>query len=257
MGDRRVSSADSSTTTPAGWPLPLRLLVSVAIIFHLAALAGLVLSTRTGPWAMPDGDIGIAHAPFFAERIFDSTRGYRQALRLTEDYRFSSNLRPDSDNQVEIRLKDKDGKVIKTVLLPQSNSWLGSYQREQLIANLLSKNEAVDAPEGEKIPPPGQQVPMASYWKAQGSNKLWKLEITPEHLLPREEEMARPTDLSVILAKSLARHAQKKYGGESADVALRSKQSFGALLVAPAGQGVPNLNAEDFDPIEFVFGSTP
>ena len=252
-----MSNSDSSASSPTGWPFALRAVASVIIIFHLAALLGLVLSTRTGPWAMPDGDIGIAHAPVFAERIFDSTRDYRRALRLTEDYRFSSNIRQDADHRIEIRLKDKDGKITKTIQLPDPNAWPGAYQREHLIASLLSKNEAVDAPAGEKIPPPGQQVPMADYWKPLESGKLWKLETTPEHLLPRDDELARPADLSKILAKSLARHATKKYGGESADVALKSKQTFGALLVAPPVAGTPKPEPQDFDPIEFVFGSTP
>lgn len=247
-------SKPSSNAPSAEWPIWLRLIVSLLIIVHLSALAGLVLSTETGPWVVPDG-VGTAHRPFFAEKLFNSTRDYRSTLGLTEDYRFSSNAPPEAASRFEIRLKDDQGKVVETIPFPNPDSWPAERHRQELMAQVLAEYMTVEPIEGELIPAPGQAPNMKEYWRRSEDGSTATLQSVPEHLLPRDQELVAPTNYAQILATSLARKGKAQTDAASAEVVLLRKPTFGPVVVMPAlGR---TINADDFDSVEFYFGGKP
>jgi hypothetical protein len=238
----------------SSWSLPARLLASAAIGFHLLAITGLVLGVQTGPWVIPDG-AGTAHAPEFASQLFRATEGYRNALQLVENYRFPTNTRPEAAHRLEIRMKDKDGKDLPKILLPDADSLLPTWHRELLVAQVVADYKTLDPPEGEKIPPPGQAVPTVAYWRRSEDGTYATLARVPEHLLPRSEDLVAPSDFALTVVRSLARFAAKEYGAAKAEVVLISRPTFGAVTLMPAFSS--GLQADDFDAVEFRFGEAP
>jgi hypothetical protein len=230
------------------------LLASLLLVVHFAAIAGLVLGVQTGPWVIPDG-AGTAHAPEFAAQLSRATQPYREALQLVENYRFPTNSRPEAAHRLEIRLKDKDGKDLPKVLLPNPKSLLPTWHRELLVAQAAAEYKTLDPPEGEKIPPPGQAVPTVAYWKRSEDGTHALLTRVAEHLLPRTEDNVAPSDYALTLVRSLGRYAKKKYGAASAEVVIISRPTFGAVTLMP--EFSRGLQADDFDAVEFRFGENP
>jgi hypothetical protein len=237
-----------------GWSWMGRLVASALIVFHLAAIAGLVLAVKTGPWVIPDG-AGEAHPPAFALRLAEMTEGYRDAIQLVENYRFPTNTRPEAAHRVQILLKGEDGKDLPKITIPDAGVLLPSWHRQLLVADVVAQYQALEPPEGEKIPPPGQAVPTAAYWKRSEDGTYANLTRVPEHLLPRNEELVAPTDYALTVVRSLMRYAKKKYGASRAEVVLVSRPTFGAVTLMPDFSR--GFQADDFDAVEFRFGESP
>jgi hypothetical protein len=244
------------------WPLAARLAASLLILFHLGSLAGLVLYSETGPWVTADGS-GNAHPPFFAGQLFNfrfpkngpialDMSLYRQALRLTEDYRFPSNRRPEAAHRLQIHIRDEAGKTTQTLHFPDPDAWLGTRDLQQLIAHTVADYKSLEPIEGERIPPPGQTVPMAEYWQRTQDGSAANLRRVPEHLLPRNQQLVTPTRLADLAQKSLRRWAIAKTGGADAEVVIVSKPTFGAVTLMP--EYARNIDPEDFTPVQFHFG---
>lgn len=240
----------------AGWPMPVRVIASLLLLFHLVALAALGLASESGPWVFPDED-GNAHPPFFAQKLFASTRQYRQALHLIEDYRFASNELSLADHRIEIRCTPKESAEGETLKFPDPGALPGTRHRQSLIARVLADYKPLEPPAGEKIPPPGQRPNVATYWMRTEDGSSASLVRVPEHLLPRDQALVAPTDYSMILARSLARHAALRTKKDKAEVVLISKPTYGPILVMPEFTQRLNVEPADFESVNFNFGTTP
>lgn len=207
--------------------LPRWLIVggSIGIGVHFFALAALVLAAPSGPWTTEMGGQQYFMAPQFAQSMNNLTSdSYLRPLRMTHNYHFLSNQLGHPTIELEVKLKDKNGKVFKELRLPNENASLPIRRRQESLVFWLAPDEPQMPPESEKAPGIGGEAAMREHWApAPGSNPmnpspLLMLTKTPEHLVPRNGPTFKPSDLAKLLIKSYARHLCRKYGAESAEI---------------------------------------
>jgi len=221
---------------------------SAAIVFHLAAVLFLVLAAQSGPWATPFGE-SPALGPLFATKINDTvTPWYLQPLRMTHNYHFMSNRLNNPEVYFEARLKDDQGKVT-TLKFPDAtlNPWL--RHRQSLLALSLEEDIRVQPPRGEVIPAPGKQMKTLTIWEpVQGETNL-RLQEKPEHLVAKDRPVFRPSEWSLLLARSYARHLCREHGAASVELIRHSKEP-----VVPAVMFLEDAPFGTFDELVCSFG---
>jgi hypothetical protein len=214
-----MSAAPEKATLP-NWLLWLG---SAAILFHLLALVIVVLAVPSGPWSLPPLGSDRADPPAFATQISDfTTQYYLQPLQLAANYHFESN-RTDYDTvYFEALLRDSNGKVFQTIRFPQSmaNFWVSN--RQVLLAQNLGADDPVEPPRSEIIPAPGQRMPTVFIW-SDLEDGVRKLQEVPQHRIPRDRPVFRPTESAMGLARSYARHLCREYGAASVELIRHSR----------------------------------
>jgi hypothetical protein len=218
--------SDSPPVRPAR-PLPgwLVALGSVVIVGHLAAVVILVLAAPSGPWPSPMGP-NMAQPPAFAQLINGySTMGYLRPLKMTHTYHFASNRPAVPGVFFEVNLKDDKGEVVKTVKFPEEGANFWVRHRQLQLAQRLADDQPVEAPQGDKIPAPNQKVPTVDIWEGVGEMKL-AIRSTPEHLVPRDRPVMRPSAWSVMLAHAYVRHLCRKYGAASGELIRHTREAL-------------------------------
>jgi hypothetical protein len=245
-------------------PLPRALIVvgSLAIGVHLLAIMMLVLAAQSGPWLTRFGD-SPAEGPWFATRLTNyvvrdqqgtiiSRSGllpwYLEPLRMTDNYHFASNRPLVSEVFFEARLKDDKGSVT-TLTFPDTgaNAWL--RHRETLLALGLGDDIAVQAPRGEVIPAPGQKMRTFMIWEPVKGEDALKLKEVPEHLVPKDRPVFRPSEWSLLLARAYARHLCREHGAASVELICHSKDQ-----VMPAVLFLPEPPPDTFNELVCSFG---
>jgi hypothetical protein len=230
-------------------PLPSGLVIlgSAFVVFHLLAIAVLVLSAPSGPWPTPFGP-SQAVGPPFATRVAElTTRYYLQPLKMTHNYHFLGN-RPDAPElYFEVRLKDADGRLIDTLHFPspRANAWL--RHRHALLAQSLGDDEPVQPPQGEVIPAPGKKMETMRIWNPVGPNQFALQEVEVQ-LVPKTGA-TRPREWSLILARSYMRHLCREHGAASAELTRYSRQAVmpGYLFLEEAPPGTFDALASTFE----------
>jgi hypothetical protein len=179
-----VLTNDPTEVTQSGWPLWAKLVAVPVILWHIAAILAMVLSTESGPW--PEG---YAHPPLFATKAYERVSQYLDPLRLQDDYRFSSNVKPDDDFRLEFQLKDEQGHDLGIVQLPDPKASRATQHRQKLVAEILRNPIFLQPRAGEYIPPEGETIPMVKYWKSldERSFQLEEIDINQFRDLPRED----------------------------------------------------------------------
>jgi hypothetical protein len=206
-------------------PLPrsIKLLSSAMIAFHLLAVIVLALSASSGPWLTPFGP-SPALGPQFAQSIAGvTTQHYLKHLRMTHNYHFATS-RPESVGVfLEVRLKDAKGDVIQTLRFPQAsaNPWI--RHRHSLLALGLANDQTIQARPGEVIAAPKQQTEKVTYWDNSKGPEL-TLQTVPEHLVPRDRQVSRPAEWSLLLVRSYARFLCRQNGAASAEILRYSRE---------------------------------
>jgi hypothetical protein len=187
---------------------------------------------------------------------------YLQPLHLAHDYHFVSNRLMVSQVKFEARLKDDKGEV-KVLTFPDPNasspwviraalSWV--RHRQSLLALGLGEDIPVQPPRGEVIPAPGQQMRTVTIWEpVKGEVKpgevSMRLRDVPEHLVPKDRPVVRPSEWSLLLARSYARFLCREYGAVSVEIVRRSKDP-----VMPAMMFVDPPPPGTFDELVCSFG---
>ncbi len=233
-------------------PLPgwLIFLGSLVILFHLFALSLYVLAAPSGPWPAGMG-VSMAEGPQFAVFINNKApfsiagknvrlADYLGVLKMSNNYHFVSNRPSLPGVRAEIKLKNDRGDVIKTVLLPdpKANFWV--QHRQSLLVRALADDQPVEPPGSEPIAGPGKPVAKVEIWDGTGE---WSLVIrsVPQHLVPRDRPVMRPSNLSRLLARSYVRHLCRETGAVSGEVLRTTRDPI-----------MPNLfGMEDFPPGTF------
>jgi hypothetical protein len=214
----------------AGPPLPrgLALAGSLLIVFHFAAVAVHVAAAPSGPWPGPEGP-DLAPPPHLA-RIADEhiALPWLRTIKLTHNHHFASNRPGAPEAALEVRLLDGQGEVFRTVRFPhpQAPAWV--RQRQALAARWLTEDRPVERPAwGERIPAPNQKAPEVPIWTGAGETPR-KLDLTwlPEHELPRDRPVFRPSEWSLIVVRSLARHECRLHGAASARLVRLSREAI-------------------------------
>jgi hypothetical protein len=218
------------SSTPPGapaWPNWLVALASVPIVFHLGAVVLGAVVTTSGPWPGRDGPL-IAVPPPTAALVHDysGTRRYLQAVGLMHDYHFGSNRVGNPDATLEVVLEDEAGMPIKTVRVPDPDAPLFVRQRQaQLMRWLVEDQPIPPAGGGERIFPPGKLPPRVPMWDQVGFLRLTLVDV-PEPEVPRGQTIFRPTPFSMVVIRSIARHACRVHKAAHARVLRHSRDAL-------------------------------
>jgi hypothetical protein len=236
---------------PAVLPRWLILLASAAVFAHLLAVSVAALAAPSGPWPAPNGT-GMASGPAFAQAVSAvTTRRYLAPLRMAHNYHFAGN-RPDTPAvYLEFRLKDETGRNLKTVRLPEENSNFWVRHRQTLLAQALADDRPVQPRAGEVVAAPHQQVRTIDIWEPDGERSL-VIRAVPEHLVPRDRPVFRPSEWSLVLARSYARYLGRTHGAASAELIRHTREP-----IPPAALSAEEPPPGAFDDLLSYFGEFP
>jgi hypothetical protein len=237
------------TGAPPRW---LVVVGSTAILYHLAAITLPVLDMRSGPWPS-----GYAEAPAFAHSARALYTLHGMYLRIVHSFDFPTNRPSDLPGvELEVRLKDADGNVSRTLHFPDPKANLWVRQRQELLARNLAPDQPLEPPGAELLAAPGQKVPTVSFWTlpnelssdadkppSNGEKIQLHLQTVDYNHIPRNRQLMKPTDWALVLQRSYARYLCRKYGAVSAEVLRHTREP-----VAPAvlfGNELPPSALED------------
>jgi hypothetical protein len=134
-----------------------------------------------------------------------------------------SNQPEQGDVYFEAELKDASGHVLKKLRFPDPSANLWVRQRQLLLAHGLWDDIPVPPPQGEEVGAPKQGAPSAEIWEL-GPGKVLRLRTIPEHLIPRDHPVSRPSEWSRLLARSYARYLCRVHGAASAEIIRHTKE---------------------------------
>jgi hypothetical protein len=201
----------------------------------------LVLAVPSGPWPGSFG-VGLAQAPPFAQTAGNYlTLYYLRPLKMTHTYHFVTS-RPGSPGAFfEVLLKDERGNDLKKVRFPDPEATFWVRHRQELLARGLADDQPVEPRNSEAIPAPHQKVQTVDIWDGTGE---WSLIIrsVPEHLLPRDRPVMRPSSWSRLLARSYVRHLCRQSGAASGELIRHTREP-----ILPAV-----LTSDDLPPASFT-----
>lgn len=231
-------------------PLPRWLLVSgsLVVLGHLGAIALLVLASPSGPWPTPFG-ASTAVGPAFALKAGNAvTEKYLTPLKMTHNYHFLRNRPAMAGVWFEVLLKNEEGKVVETVRYPDPQAPFWVRHRQSILANNLADDQPVEARPGEVIPAPNQPVRTVDIL-VNVKERTLVLKTVPEHLVPRDRAVYRPSDWSMILARSTMRHLLRTHDAASAELVRHTREA-----VLPAMMFVNEPPADTFKELVTHFG---
>ncbi|MFO0944393.1 MAG: hypothetical protein U1D30_00375 [Planctomycetota bacterium] len=244
----------STPASPAGLPLWVKVVGSVLIGGHLAAVGAMVLAAPSGPWPTEDG-AGWATPPHFATPINNAADSYLKGIKFTHNYHFTENdvANPHSGSggaaRLEIHLRDAQDKEIAVLQIPDPNARGAVRFYQSLLAAGLNDDDILEPRPGEFVPAPNQPIPTVRFWEMSEGRKA-KISTMQEHLIPRDRPTFGPSEKSIILARSYARYLCKAHGAKSAEIIRHTKQYIPPDVMffdAPPPEG-------EFDEVHMNFG---
>ncbi len=239
--------------TPDAVPAGLIVVGSGLIAFHLIAVIFAALTAPSGPWPMMQGS-DMVRPPQFAYSITTNylMPYYLRFIKMPHHYHFATNRPGVPDTYMEVRLKDAAGETIGTLRYPEktANPWI--RHRQAQLAMGLAMDEMVAPPQSEVIPAPNQEPPKVTIWQPMKDPQTLHLETTPQHLIPRNGMVMRPSDLSMLFARSYARFLCRTHGAASAEIIRHHKDPIPAAILF-----MDNVQANNFDEVSSTFGDLP
>jgi hypothetical protein len=220
---------------PRQLPTWLVVLGSAVVVVHLGAVAAVALAAQSGPWLTRIGPTPVEPPQFAAHVGRRVAPSYLRPLKLAHDYHFVGNRPAWPDVSFEVRLKDDEGNLLETVRVPEAGANFWVRHREQLLARALAEDLFVEPPGPETIPAPGQEVPRITIWDPDRSARnLLRLTPTEVHLIPRDRQVMRPSELSMILARSYVRHLCRTRGAARGELLRHTREPvYPHVLVLP------------------------
>jgi hypothetical protein len=224
---------------------------SLLIAAHLFAVVAQVLAIPSGPWATPFG-VSPATEPQFARSLANLTSpSLLSPLKMTDGYHFAGNRPAAPGVYFEVRLKDELGMTVKTVRIPDPDANYWVRHRQGLLAQALADDQPVEPRGTESIPAPNQRAQTVSIWDM-SENRTLRLRSMPEHLLPRDHPVFRPSEWSLVLARSYVRHLCREHGAESGELIRHTREA-----VPPAVMHLDEAPPGAFDDLVSSFGELP
>ncbi len=211
-------------------PRWLFLIGSALIVFHLAAIVSAALAAPSGPWPTPEGT-NLAAPPQFAFSLNrELFAPYLRLIHLTAHYHFMTNRPGTPAITLQARVKDSEGKELAVVELPdrQANRWV--RHRQAVLASWLAPDQPVQ-PAGEVVAAPGQAVPTVPVWEPAEAGHL-RMQNLPQHLVPRDRPVFRPSDVSLILVRSYARHLCRTHNAASVEIVRLSREAIPPVVLS-------------------------
>jgi hypothetical protein len=123
---------------------------------------------------------------------------------------------------LEIRLRDSAGGPLTSVRIPDEAASHWVRLRQQLLVRGLIPDQPVIPRPGEAVAAPGRDVPAVPIWDMAEPQHL-RLQRVPEHLLPRDRPVSRPSEWALLLARSYARHLCRVHGASSAELVRHTR----------------------------------
>jgi hypothetical protein len=202
--------------TPPRW---LLVAASVVILFHLTAIAVAVLDAPSGPWLTPRGP-NLVPGPAFVESIREpTTYVHTQFLKMAPTFRFDSSYPNLPHAFLEVRLRRQKGdEPFATHRIPDPKANLWVRHRQELLARGLVVDPLVSPPAGDVIPAPGQKPRILKIWEESPQDRMLKIREVPEHLLPRDRQVQRPAEWSLLLVRSFGRYLGRRFGAEYVEI---------------------------------------
>jgi hypothetical protein len=210
---------------------------SAAIIVHLAAILVPILDVQSGPWVTNEGPRP-AEAPHFAHAAAGLATAHADYLRVAHSYHFVSNRPGDLPGvEFDVRLKNDKGEVIDTLHFPDRNANPWVRHRQEVLASSLALDLPIEQQGAERLY--AGEVPKVPLWALpnedfksgvpppppQGDrNPPLHLQAVDQNRLPRYPGRMRPSEWSLILARSYARYLCATHGAASAEIVRRTKQ---------------------------------
>jgi hypothetical protein len=157
-------------------------------------------------------------------------QAYLQPLKLTHNYHFVTNHGELPGVYFKVQLKGAGGETVATLKFPEdgANPWV--RHRQGLLARALGDDQPVQPAAGEFIAAPGQRVETVQIWDM-APNRTLRLKSVPQHLIPRERPVSRPSDLSLILARSYVRYLCRQYGAVSGEITRHSREPISPVIL--------------------------
>lgn len=193
----------------------------------------------------------VATPPQLAFDLVDKVRPYLEAVKMTNNYHFPTNRPGRPGAYFVARLKDASGQVVATLQLPDDRANFWVRHRQSLLAFQLADDQPIPPPGSEVIAAPLQEVPTITIWDMAENRKL-KLSSVPQHLVPRDRPVSRPSDWSLLLVRSYARHLCRTHGAASAEIVRHTRESIPPFVLFSE-----NMPAGAFDELVSSFGELP
>lgn len=242
-------SYPASDTPTGALPRWLTRLLSAAIAFHLSALFIKVLAAPSGPWLTNEGP-GMATPPQLAFTLNEQiARPYLKPLKMTHNYHFASNRSVTPRARLVVRLYDAAGEVVETLQFPDPKACIAVRHRQELLTRWLVDDQPVQAAPGEYIPAPGQAAPTVPIWDLGSEPRQLRMQRVPEHLVPRDRPVMRPSDWSLLLVRSYARYVCRAHGAAEVEVVRHSREPL-----APAVLMSREARVEGFEELVSNYG---
>jgi hypothetical protein len=192
---------------------------------HLGAVVVHVVAAPSGPWPAQEG-ADLAPPPHLAAFVDEPlVQPYLRQIKMTHNYHFPSNRTGGPAAFLEVRLKDKEGEVFKTLRFPEEQASGSVRQRQVLLTRWLTDDQPVQPQRAERIPAPGQKIPEIPIWSpVEDSPRKLTLSWIPENEVPRDRPVFRPSEWSLLVVRSMMRHLCRTHKADSADVVRRSRE---------------------------------
>ena len=240
------------TNTHVALPSWLVVLGSVAIAGHLLAVVAMVLAAPSGPWPSDVGS-SLSTPPQFAYSLNNLIPAeYLKSLGMSNNYHFFRNRPVLPGVSFEVRLQDEVGSRLATVKFPESNSNFWVRHRQSLLARGLADDQPVEPPQGEMIPAPNRTIPTVQVWEIARNGGL-ELRNVPEHLVPRDRPVFRPSERSLLLARSYIRHLCRTNGAAKAELIRHTQEPIPPAVMFMSDQ----TPAGAFNELISNFGELP
>ena len=237
--------------SPATRPLPgwVMWVGSAVVGFHLFAILIHVLAAPSGPWMMRFGPSQALGPQFTQAPNEQLTQSYLLPLKMTHTYHFATNRPEVMGVYFEVRLKDTQGKAIEPIRFPDGSANFWVRHRQGLLAQLLAADQPVQPRPGEVIPAPGQKAPTVTIWEPSDAGGVLRLRTVAERDIPANRPVERPSELSLVLARSYMRYLCRKHGAASAELIRHTRPAIlsGIVFVDP-------LPPDTFEDLACSFG---
>ena len=219
---------------PPPLPLPLKIGIGIGVGVHLLIITALVLGAPSGEWYTPMGP-SMAEGPQFVKPVTEvAVPYYLEPLRQTHNYHFMTNNTEQPGVYFEVKLKDKDGQVLKTLKFPDEKAQPWVRHRQQLLAQGLAQDQPVPPPQGEII----GRVEFTIWDSEPGSQELL-LKKVPQRLVPRDRPVMMPSDWSLTLAKSYARYLCRTQHAAKAEIIRHTREAWQPSYLLIPREAIP------------------
>jgi hypothetical protein len=213
------------TRPPSKPPRWLLLAGSLFIVYHLGSVTLNALAAPSGPWpamegaemAMPPHLFGLAHEK--------ASLSYLRLLQLTHNFHFRTNRGGQPEAYLELRLEDEAGEVQRTVRFPDPKAPAAVRRRQESLVRWLTDDQPVPPGSTERIPAPGATIPEVAVWQqVEDAQRKLTLARIPENEVPRDRQVFRPTEWSLIVVRAIARTVCRENGAARAEVVRCSRE---------------------------------